>query len=663
MFKKIWKLLGRPQSAATVPGAGVAEPPAPTVIPQTIPRKELDSDAVKIVQRLTRFDHDAYLVGGCVRDLLLGRHPKDYDVGTSATPRQIKRLFRNCRIIGRRFRLAHIYFRDGKIIEVATFRSSDADPSGGGADAVEDDRRDAGRDDPRDDSRDDLLIRDDNQFGTMEQDALRRDFTINQLFYDVNEERVIDHTDGLGDLQRRLVRTIGDPEIRFREDPIRILRAIKFAARLDFAIEPETKRALLATRGEISKAAPPRVLEELNRFSRGAAGRPAFELLRETGVFEAVLPELARAYRDDRTWTRALAMLGALDEDQRGGNEVQTGAILAALLLPVLWSEIGWGDDGEIHGSRGDAVRDTVDGLLRDIALRLRISRREQERCRQIVVAIHRMLPDKTLRPRGRASLKKRAVLHEALVLLSALAGTERGEFAAASAAWSGEPTAPAAAPDRHVREIDDDDDEAGDRPRRRRRRRGGRRRRKSEGDREGGRAGDAADDADADADARTDGRADARADDDAGGETGDGSRSGKGGRRRRGKRGGRGRRGGRSRSGEAAASSASAASSKGADRAARNGNRGDRNDRGKRGDRGERGERADRGEGGRGGGSKGGRRPSKWDDDYFFSALPSVPKLEGDPGDRYGAQDLNLEREREREKRKSERGRDEGGD
>ena len=250
----------------------------PKVVHRPIPISDIDPDAVKILRRLTRFNHTAYLVGGCVRDLLLDRHPKDFDIGTTATPRQVRRAFSNCRIIGKRFRLAHIYFQNGKIIEVATFRARDGDGDGdaptppGGQDG-------------------DLLIRDDNIFGTPEEDALRRDFTINALFYDVNDENVLDHADGLGDLRRRLIRTIGDPEIRFREDPIRILRAIKFAARLDFEIEPGTLEALRQTRNLIPKAAPPRILEEINRFCRGGAARKSFEALRETGVFE--VPDLS----------------------------------------------------------------------------------------------------------------------------------------------------------------------------------------------------------------------------------------------------------------------------------------------------------------------------------------------------------------------------------
>ena len=170
----------------------------------------IDGDAERVVRRLTKGGFTAYLVGGCVRDLLLGLHPKDFDVATSATPNDIRATFRNCRIIGRRFRLAHVFFGK-KIIETATFR---ANP-----------REDEGDDDG------DLLIRRDNVFGTETEDARRRDFTINGLFYDFEREDVIDHVGGLPDLEARLVRTIGDPDVRFREDPVRMLRAIKFAAR------------------------------------------------------------------------------------------------------------------------------------------------------------------------------------------------------------------------------------------------------------------------------------------------------------------------------------------------------------------------------------------------------------------------------------------------
>ena len=235
----------------------------------TLDRAAIDSDADRVVRKLTRAGYKAYLVGGCVRDLLVGKTPKDFDVATSATPNEIKATFRNSRIIGRRFRLAHVFF-DQKIIETATFRAN-----------------------PREEDEHDLLIRRDNVFGTESEDAKRRDFTINGLFYDVEREEVIDHVSGLADLEAKLVRTIGDPDIRFQEDPVRMLRAIKFAARLDFGFEPATWKALLRWRSEISKCAPPRLLEEMHRLLRGGAARRSFELMVETGVLAVLSPYLA----------------------------------------------------------------------------------------------------------------------------------------------------------------------------------------------------------------------------------------------------------------------------------------------------------------------------------------------------------------------------------
>src|SRR5215467_6518730 len=244
-----------------------------------IARELIDPDAEKILRRLRRSGHTAYLVGGCVRDLLLGRTPKDFDIATSATPQEIKDLFRNSRIIGRRFRLAHIFF-GSKIIETSTFR---ANPREG----VEPEEGE------------EILIRRDNVFGTAEEDARRRDFTINGLFYDIEAEQVTDYVGGLADLEARMVRTIGDPDIRFREDPVRILRAIKFAARLDFGFEPATWTALLRWRGEISKCAPPRLLEEVHRLMRGGAARRSFELMVETGVLAVLSPYLAGLLEGD----------------------------------------------------------------------------------------------------------------------------------------------------------------------------------------------------------------------------------------------------------------------------------------------------------------------------------------------------------------------------
>lgn len=414
---------GSPALAKTGSEEHLLRPPihrGPTVVHIPIPAQELDPDAVRIIQRLTRFDHTAYLVGGCVRDLLLDRRPKDFDIATSATPRQVKRSFSNCRIIGRRFRLAHVYFHGKKIIEVATFRARDGD-NGDGAIAPDDD----------------LLIREDNVFGTPEQDALRRDFTINALFYDVNAGNVLDHADGLGDLRRHVVRTLGDPEIRFREDPIRILRAIKFAARLGFQIEETTLAAILRTRHEIPKAAPPRILEEINRFCRGGAGRRSFELARETGVLDVILPELAGGYATEpATWNLAASLLSALDRRQSQGHEASMGEIFATLLLPLLARRLGWREDGTLSRERGVHARELGETMLRPIALRLRVARRDQERCRQALSTIQRMVPAGNLRRSARHSIQRRPGFPDALWMLEACAERFGGQFADAFEVW-----------------------------------------------------------------------------------------------------------------------------------------------------------------------------------------------------------------------------------
>ena len=290
-----------------------AQPRAPREISEEL----LDADAVKVVRRLRRASHKAYLVGGCVRDLLLGIRPKDFDVATSAHPNQVKDTFRNSRLIGRRFRLAHVFFRGGKIIEVSTFRAN-----------------------PLDELQDlppDLLIRHDNVFGNEEEDARRRDFTINGLFYDVDEGRVVDHVAGKSDLTARLVRTIGNPDVRMREDPVRILRAIRFAAKCAFEVEPRTLAAMQAHVEEIPRCAPPRVLEEVMKLLRSGAARRCFELLRQIGALRILLPPVA-AYLErngPQEAERHLRALDALDAHVRVGEIPSDAVLLATLLAPL----------------------------------------------------------------------------------------------------------------------------------------------------------------------------------------------------------------------------------------------------------------------------------------------------------------------------------------
>ncbi len=480
VLKRIRKLLGRRgrkpavQPAASSPSTAetAARPPVhqgPKVVHRPISESDLDPDAVKIVNRLTRFDHNAYLVGGCVRDLLLERQPKDFDIGTSATPRQIKRLFRNCRIIGRRFRLAHIYFQNGKIIEVATFRALDDGNNEGGTDTGDKD----------------LLIRDDNVFGSPEEDALRRDFTVNALFYDIADETVLDHTDGLGDLRAKLIRTIGDPEIRFKEDPIRSLRAIKFAARLDFDIEAKTLKALHKTRREMDKAAPPRILEEINRFGRSGVALRSFELLRETGVFDVVFPEIAKGYKNDGTWKILQHYLERIDTRRfKEDREVRIGELFSVLLLPLLFDSFGWKPDGSADPPRRLNVRELLDERLRPMCLRLRAPRREQEQCRQILTSLLRMVPTSRVRRNTKRAILARECLPDALWILEATANLWGGDFAEAFEAWksaAGEAPARTERAERTEQKERRSPREGGGR--RRRSRRGSGRRKSSEAD------------------------------------------------------------------------------------------------------------------------------------------------------------------------------------
>src|SRR5262250_1373681 len=245
----------------------MAEPRVISREEHTVSRRDIDPDALKVLYRLRQGDHIAYLVGGSVRDLLLSRRPKDFDIGTSAHPYQVKKLFRNCWIIGRRFRLAHVRFGP-KVIEVATFRRQ-VEP---GEEVVQDG---VPAPDPHT-PEGELLMHHDNTFGTPDEDAFRRDFTINALFYDIATFSVIDYVDGLADLRAGIVRSIGDPDVRLREDPVRMLRAIALAARLDFVIEPELLGAIRRHRKEIAKSSPARMLEEYYKILRAGSAERTF---------------------------------------------------------------------------------------------------------------------------------------------------------------------------------------------------------------------------------------------------------------------------------------------------------------------------------------------------------------------------------------------------
>ncbi|HXW07589.1 MAG TPA: polynucleotide adenylyltransferase PcnB [Vicinamibacterales bacterium] len=386
----------------------------PTILPRAdhvISRRDIDPAALKVLYRLHEAGFIAYLVGGSVRDLLLMRRPKDFDVGTSAHPHQVKKLFRNCWIIGRRFRLAHVKFGPATI-EVATFRRQVAPQEGTpeidiatarASDVVapdeplppDPDERPARR-------RSDRLIHRDNTYGTPEEDAFRRDFTVNALFYDIGTFAVIDYVGGLRDLDEQIIRCIGDPDVRFLEDPVRMLRAVVLAARLQFAIDPPVLEAIAVHRHEIGKSAPARLLEEYYKILRSGHAEGALRQLRSTGLLKEITPELAAA--PEAFW-RAVTALDAYRARFSAPPDTLTNPLLAGTLLAPL-------------GLVGRAQRFSADPLERRVDLgMLPIPRRDAERLHQILALQPRLL-DLRAPSRVQRSLLHRPAFDDALTWL-----------------------------------------------------------------------------------------------------------------------------------------------------------------------------------------------------------------------------------------------------
>ncbi len=397
---------------------------APRIIPRAehpISRGFIDADALRILYRLHRGGFKAYLVGGSVRDLMMGRTPKDFDIGTDARPNDIRRLFRNSRIIGRRFRLAHVYFEKGKIIEVSTFRQRpealDAAPDG---------------------ETEDLLIRDDNVFGTPEEDAHRRDFTINGLFYDIATFAVIDYVGGVADLERRLVRTIGDPDIRFREDPVRMLRACEFAARLAFDLEPQLLEALQADRSEILKSASPRVTEEFLDPIRRGWGTETYKLWSKTGLLEVLLPEIEQeaGYRSgahgaarNHFWK----MLAEADRRTNEGKPLEDSVILGMLFLPLIFGAV------RQHGGSPQRIEtqkllNVLEEVINPIAQRMSFPKEGVHNLKQAFYTMGRLAEMHPSDPKSRR-FASRASFPPAATLLSLYAAAS-GRYQNVAAAW-----------------------------------------------------------------------------------------------------------------------------------------------------------------------------------------------------------------------------------
>jgi poly(A) polymerase len=373
----------------------------PVILPRpehTLSRRDIDADALKVLHRLHAEGFVAYLVGGSVRDLLLGRRPKDFDIGTSAHPYQVKRLFRNCWIIGRRFRLAHVKFGT-KTIEVATFRRQ---VPLGAAEPAEplSPEQDLEGVEPTTESR---PIERDNEFGTPEEDAFRRDFTVNALFYDIGTLSIIDYTGGLDDLRGRVLRCIGDPDVRFVEDPVRMLRALVLAARLGFTVDQESLEAIERKAELITQAAPARLLDEYYKILRSGSARECFDHLADSGLLEHMSPELMN---DEGQLTDAFEAVDTYRRRFDAAPDTLTNAVLAGTLLVPL---------GLL---RRRTMRDADDGREAPTQLGImQVARRDIDRLRQIL-GLQRRLLDIDAPPRAQRALLARPAFRETLTWL-----------------------------------------------------------------------------------------------------------------------------------------------------------------------------------------------------------------------------------------------------
>ncbi|BCA90560.1 polynucleotide adenylyltransferase PcnB [Vreelandella lionensis] len=322
MFKGFTRLLHSPgehlKSLLDSPESA-SDALSPRIIPRSehpVSRQQISEAALKVLYRLNGAGFDAYLVGGCIRDALLGKMPKDFDVATNATPEQVRDLFRNSRLIGRRFRIVHVRF-GREVIEVTTFRGKPQDEHG---------------DHIAHQSDDGLLLRD-NVWGNIEEDALRRDFTVNALYYNIADFTIHDFANGARDIESRTLRLIGDPTTRYREDPVRMLRAVRFAAKLDFTIEPATEAPMYDLAPLLLQIPPARLFDEVLKLFMAGHGLITFRLLSHYNLFGMLFPESEEAMAD-AAWAEELIEQALTNTDKRiaDGRPVTPAFLLAAFL-------------------------------------------------------------------------------------------------------------------------------------------------------------------------------------------------------------------------------------------------------------------------------------------------------------------------------------------
>jgi poly(A) polymerase len=361
-----------------------------------IRRDQVDEDARKVVFRLQRAGFKAYIVGGGVRDILLGKRPKDFDISTDATPRQIKALFRNSRIIGRRFKLAHVYFAHGKALEVSTFRDV--------AEVLE----------PNDG--DDTIsapVERDNVYGTEETDALRRDITINGLFLDVSTMEIIDYVGGMDDLRNGVVRVIGDPETRFKEDPVRMIRVVRHSARNGFRIDPPCWESIKLHAEWITQSSQVRVFDEIKKDFSSGCFLTILSLLGETGLLEFLLPELLE--NESRLLSAESDFSGCLErlDDLAAQGEDLSPTVGLTIIAMFTAGDSIWLQD------LADTLPEAPDlgERLSSAFTRLTVPRKEREKV-QMLLSLWMRVRTTALKAFKPGTYKRSSLLHELITLL-----------------------------------------------------------------------------------------------------------------------------------------------------------------------------------------------------------------------------------------------------
>lgn len=330
----------------------------------SISHQQISENALKVLYRLNKQGHSAYLVGGGVRDLLLGNQPKDFDVVTDAKPEEVRQIFRNCRLIGRRFRLAHIYF-GYDIVEVATFR-------GKAEEANEEHLH----------SKEGMILRD-NVYGTIAEDVLRRDFTINALYYNISDHSVVDYVGGMADLKAKRLRMIGDPRKRFREDPVRMLRAIRFAAKTQFILTRELKEAIRSSKELITHVSSSRLFEEVIKMFHSGAASEAYRMLKEEGLFALLFPDTAACLGDQNDIANLFlqAVFENTDRRVKENKSIAPFFVISALLWhPMCRCAQEYVQKGlPLYAARAKATEEVLARQIKKVSLPKRITQAMRE--------------------------------------------------------------------------------------------------------------------------------------------------------------------------------------------------------------------------------------------------------------------------------------------